>query len=585
MIFGKKKHKRYSEIAPDEIFIDSSNIPEFNTSQFEGRLERPITRSTLYILVLFGFAVFAVFIVRAGIMQVGSGDLYSNRSQNNILRQIPIFAGRGVIYDRTGQILAWNAPSEVAKTLTVSTSTPTPTASIFTEEPVAHRDYATTTGLAHVIGYVQYPSKDKNGFYYQEDFQGVDGVEKYYNDQLSGINGSRFIEVDAKGEVISQNVVRPAIQGNDIKLSIDSRVESALYKNIKDISDRVGFTGGAGIIMDVRTGEVLAMTSYPEFSSQIMSDKTDKASINAFFNDKSGKPFLDRIIVGLYTPGSIVKPYMAIGALTENVIDPSTVIVTKGSISLPNPYDPNLSTIFRDWKNLGPLDMRHAIAMSSDVYFYTIGGGYKDQKGLGILNIDKYLQLFGFGSDIPDSFFSSQRGTIPTPEWKKKTFNEDWYVGDTYHTVIGQYGTQVTPVQVVRAVSAIANGGLLLVPTILKTDPGTETTSLRVERTIDLSQKNFQIVREGMRLSVELGTSVALNVPYVKLAAKSGTAELGVSKSKVNSWITGFWPYENPHYAFTVMLESGSVHNLIGAAAAMKQQLEWMHIYTPEYFK
>ena len=474
-------------------------------------------------------------------------------------------------------LLAWNAPSDNASSSleTDSSVASTSVASIFTEEPVAHREYATSTGLAHTLGYVQYPSKDSSGFYYQEDFQGVAGVEKYYNELLSGVNGSRLVEVDARGKVISQNVVKPADQGGSITLSIDSRVQSALYNNLSDIANRVGFSGGAGVIMDVRTGEILAMTSYPEYSSQAMSDKTDKAIINSYINDIAGRPFLDRITDGLYTPGSIVKPYMAMGALTENVIDPSTVIVTKGSISLPNPYDSSLSTVFRDWKNLGPLDIRHAIA-----------GGYKDQKGLGITNIDKYLQLFGFGHDIPTSFFTSQHGTIPTPEWKKKTFGEDWYIGDTYHTVIGQYGTQVTPIQVVRAVASIANSGSLIVPTIMKGGESEDPSQLpQVERTIDLPQKNFQIVREGMRLGVLQGTSVALNVSYVNVAGKSGTAELGVSKARVNSWITGFWPYENPHYAFAVMLESGSVHNLIGAAAAMRQELDWMHIHTPEYFK
>ena len=599
-------NKKYREIDPDEILIDSSNLPGFNTSQFEGRLERPISRAVLYGIGAVGVLVMIVFLARAGSMQISQGDSYRARSENNILRPVPLFAGRGVIYDRNGRLLAWNAPADTAKdsmasaisSATSSTAASSVADTIFSEEPVARREYATTTGLAHVLGYVKYPSKDANGFYYQEDFQGVDGVEKYYNELLSGVNGSRLVEVDARGKIISENVIRPAGQGESLTLSIDSRVQSGLYNNLSDIANRVGFGGGAGVIMDVRTGEVLAMTSYPEYSSQVMSDKTDKAGINSYINDTTGRPLFDRVIDGLYTPGSIVKPYMAMGALTENVIDPSTVIITKGSISIQNPYDPTLSTVFRDWKNLGPLDIRHAIAMSSDVFFYTIGGGYKDQKGIGIANIDKYFRMFGFGSDIPASFFTNQHGTIPTPEWKKATFKEDWYIGDTYHTSIGQYGTQVTPIQVVRAVASIANGGSLLVPTIVK---GGETAATaggesgdgsgdasqlpQVERTIDLPQKNFQIVREGMRLGVQQGTSVALNVPYVNLAGKSGTAELGVSKVKVNSWITGFWPYENPHYAFAVMLESGSVHNLIGAAAAMRQQLEWMHIYTPEYFQ
>jgi penicillin-binding protein 2 len=598
MIFGKKRlfnwrRKKYAEIDPDEIFIDSSNLPEFNTSQFEGRLEKPISRIVLYLLGTLGVAIFAVFLFRTGDMQIINGESYSNRSQNNVLRPVPVFAGRGVIYDRNDTLLAWNAPSEPVQSLSDSASSSgsgvsSSSDSIFTEEPVAKREYATTTGLSHILGYVQYPSKDKNGFYYQEDFQGIDGIEKYLNDQLSGTNGSRLIEVDARGKVISQDVVRPAIQGEDIHLSIDSRVQSALFNNIKDIADRVGFDGGAGIIMDVKTGEVLAMTSYPEFSSQVMSDSKDPANsviINSYANAK-GLPFLDRAVSGLYTPGSIVKPYMAMGVLTEGVIDPLTIIKTTGSISIPNPYDSTKSTVFRDWKNLGNLDIRHAIAMSSDAYFYTVGGGYKDQKGMGIANIDKYLRLFGFGAKVPDQFFGSASGTIPTPDWKKKTFNEDWYVGDTYNTVIGQYGTQVTPVQIVRAVASIANSGTLLIPTIMRlTDQGDQSASkdVKVEKIIDLPQKNFQIVREGMRLGAQIGTGVALNLPYVNVATKTGTAELGVSKSKVNSWITGFWPYEKPKYAFAVMLERGSVHNLIGAAAAMRQQLDWMHLYTPEY--
>jgi len=328
----------------------------------------------------------------------------------------------------------------------------------------------------------------------------------------------------------------------------------------------------------VKTGEILALTSYPEYDPQIMSDGTDSSAIKSMLKDPD-LPFLDRAIDGLYTPGSIVKPYVALGALNEGTIDPDTVIVTTGSVTVQNPYDPTKSTIFRDWKDLGALDMRHAIAMSSDAYFYTVGGGYKDQKGLGIANIDKYLSLFGFGESIPDSFVSGKAGLISTPAWKKKTFNEAWFLGDTYHTAIGQYGTQVTPVQVARAVSAIANEGDLLIPTIVKGGGPV------VERKIGLPQSDFNVIHEGMRLGTQIGTSVALNVPYVKIAGKSGTAELGATRANVNSWITGFWPYENPHYAFAVMLEKGSTHNLIGAAATMRQVLDQMERETPEYFK
>jgi penicillin-binding protein 2 len=561
--------RRGREIYPDEVMLDSSNLPNYDTSQFEGRLEKPISRLTLFTVSGIFVVIAGIFIVQAIELQIVYGQDYKDKSENNLLRPVPIFAGRGVIYDRDGRLLAWNAPSVLAGT---STSL---------EDTVPSRQYATSTGLAHILGYVQYPSKDNNGFYYREDFEGVSGSEHFFDSQLQGSSGSRLVEVDARGNVISQNVVKPPVQGQNVTLSVDSRVESALYNNIKDIAERVGFAGGAGVIMDVQTGEVLAMTSYPEYNSQVMSDRNDNTKVRALLNDPT-LPFLNRATDGLYTPGSVVKPYMALGVLNEGVIDPNTIIHTTGQIEIPNPYDSTKSTIFRDWKNLGSLDLRHAIAMSSDAYFYTVGGGYKDQKGLGIANIDKYLRMFGFGTTTLDgkpSILLNKAGTIPTPEWKKKTFNENWYLGDTYHTAIGQYGFQVTPVQIVRGVAAVANEGSVITPTLIKGD------GPHVESVVPIPKKYFDIVHEGMRLGVQIGTSVALNVPYVQIAGKSGTAELGVSKDKVNSWITGFWPYDNPKYAFAVTLEKGSVHNLIGAAAAMRQQLDWMNVNTPEYFK
>ena len=552
---------RGREIDPDEILLDSSNIPQYDRRQFEGRLEKPISRGTLYAVGGIFIVCVLAFLVQMVDLEVVHGAGYLGQSQNNLLRPVPIFASRGAIFDRNGVPLAWNIPAATT-----------------TEDAVPEREYATTAGLAHVLGYVQYPSKDNNGFYYQNDFSGVAGVEKYYNDQLTGVNGSRLVEVDAHGKAVSENVVQPPQAGEDITLSIDSRVQSELYQSLKGIADQYHFTGGAGVIMDVRTGELLAMTSYPEYSPQVMSDKTDIAAVKAELNDSS-LPFLDRAIDGLYTPGSIVKPYIGMGVLNEHVIDPATIIHDTGSITIPDPYDSTQSTTFKDWKALGDLDFHHAIAMSSDVYFYTVGGGYGDQKGLGITNIDKYLGMFGFGEAVPDSFTTGPSGLVSSPAWKLATFNEPWYLGDTYHTTIGQYGTQVTPVQIVRAVSAMANEGTLLVPTILNGD------GPHVERTIDLPQADFDIVHQGMRLGVQIGTSVALNVPFVDMAGKSGTAELGVSRDNVNSWITGFWPYDDPHYAFAVTLEHGSVHNLIGAAAAMRNTVLWMGQNTPEYFK
>jgi penicillin-binding protein 2 len=551
--------RKNREIDPDEIFLDSHNLPQFNNQQFEGRMEKPITRLSLLSVTLFFILVLLTFGSKIWALQISNGEKYNNISERNRLRHTPIFSARGVIYDKNNVELAWNAPSN--------------------DPDIALRKYKDVPGIAHVIGYVQYPSKDSSGFYYREDFEGADGVEKYFNSQLKGINGLKLIEVDAHNKVQSENTIQPPKEGDSIHISIDYRIQSEMYTAIKDIAEKVGFDGGAGIIMDITTGEIIAMTSYPEYNSEIMSSKTDTAKVKSFLNNKN-KPFLDRVIDGLYTPGSIVKLYVGLAALNEKVINESTSILSTGSISVQNQYYKNIQTVFRDWKAHGYVDIRQAIAVSSDVFFYEVGGGYKDQKGLGIALLEKYFKMFGFGEKVENSFFSGAYGTIPSPDWKKIHFDgESWNLGDTYHTAIGQYGFQVSPLQAVRALAAIINNGLLRDPSIIKGEAG------KVVRQIDIPLEYFKIIKEGMRLGVLKGTGTSLNVPYVEVASKSGTAELGVSKDNVNSWMTGYFPYKNPKYAFAMLMERGSVHNLIGAGAVMRKTLDWMSINTPEYFK
>ena len=228
--------------------------------------------------------------------------------------------------------------------------------------------------------------------------------------------------------------------------------------------------------------------------------------------------------------------------------------------------------------------MRDAIAVSSDVYFYEIGGGYQDQVGLGITNIKKYMRIFGFGAVDVNNPLLQKAGTIPDPAWKSENFNGDpWRVGDTYNTAIGQYGFQVTPLQMVRAMSAIANGGTLLEPTIISGD----NESLTKTKNLGLSIYNIKVVQEGMRQGVTsiLGTAANLNIPDVAIAAKTGTAELGTLKKYVNSWVTGFFPYDKPRYAFAAIMEKGPSTNTVGALYVMRQLFEWMAVNTPEYLK
>ena len=547
-------------IEPDEIFLDSKNIQNFNIQQFEGRIEKPISKRTIFVLAaLFGFFVL-IFFAQLGNLQIRQGQAYMDRSENNTMERVLLFADRGIIYDRNKVELAWNKKDEDAG------------------EEFGMRAYK-FPGFGHILGYVGYPAKDKQGNYWQENFLGKDGLEKEYNDLLAGKNGSKMTETDAREVIQSENIVNAPKRGKDLIITVDSRIQGELYKLIKEATEGYSFTGGAGVIIDTTNGEVIASTSYPEYNPEILSLGKNKPVIDGYISDKR-KVFLDRTISGLYTPGSIVKPFLALGALAEGIIDPHKQILSTGSISVPNPYYPDQKTVFKDWRANGWTDMRQAIAVSSDVYFYSIGGGYQDQKGLGILNIEKYARLFGIGEttgvDLPDE----RSGVIPSPEWKIKNFNGDpWRIGDTYHTAIGQYGFQVTPMEMARAAAAIANGGELLVPHFVLGDKSKEEQVSQ----IDMPEENFQIVREGMRAAVTMGTAGSLYAPYVNVAVKTGTAQVGINKNKVNSWVMGFLPYENPKYAFVIMMEGGPTTNSVNASSVMRQLLDWMAVYTPGY--
>ncbi|MCF7865033.1 MAG: hypothetical protein K9M11_00815 [Candidatus Pacebacteria bacterium] len=578
MIFRRSRNvRRHTEIDPDEIFIDSSNLPDFDTDQFEGQIEKPISKNSLRVAGFLFLCIAVLFTYKIATLQVISGERYKNISENNRLHHSLLFAERGAITDREGKLLAWNEtdPSQAEFSL---------------------RSYTTDEGLHNLVGYVKYPKKDKFGFYYNTEFGGSDGVEKFFNDALSGDNGLKITETDALGKVLSESVVRPPKKGENISLSIHAGVQKAMYDSISEIARRSGFDGGAGVVMDIKTGQILVSVSNPEYDSNVLTDGKDVDKINGYLKNPYN-PFLDRVSSGLYTPGSILKPIFAFAALAEGVITPEKQIESTGELKVPNPYKPGEFTVFKDWKAHGYTDMREAIAVSSDVYFYEIGGGFPGQKGLGIDNINKYSRLFGLGDSLEGNFFSGKKGVIPNPEWKKINFNGDaWRLGDTYNTAIGQYGFQISPIQAVRATAALANGGTVLTPTLLsektkqeflnKSEPTeSEYAAVHTENTKipDAQPSWYTVVREGMRKTVTEGTMKGLNLPYVKVAGKSGTAQLGVTKKQINSWAVGFYPSEAPRYAFAVLLERGPNTATEGGTAAMALWLDWMNLYAHDY--
>ncbi len=558
--WGRKKRRRHetAEIAPDEIFADSSNIPEFDTDRFEGRVERPIARRSIVFVGVFLVLFFALYLAQTWRLQIQKGNEYAQRADQNQLQRSIIFADRGIITDRFGRLLANNARQDGSDFST--------------------RVYSPLRGIAQTVGYAKMPAKDDNGVYFRENSIGIDGIEAAYDQELLGKNGARLTETNAVGKVISESTLIPPQNGHPLKLSIDAALSQGLYDALASRAAQSRFKGGAGVIMDVHTGEILALASYPEFSLQTLADGTDTTAINGFLSDKA-LPFLNRAIDGLYAPGSIVKPFVGIGALTEGVIDENKQLLSTGSISIPNPFDPARPSIFKDWRAHGWVDMRHAIGVSSDVYFYEVGGGFQNQPGIGISGLNKYLRMFGFGTPTGLQGFVEPSGVIPNEEWKAQVFPGDpWRIGDTYHTAIGQYGVTVTPLQAARAAAALGNGGTLLTPTILASSTP-QGVKLPIESHI------IDVAREGMRLSVTEGIAQGIQVPFVTTAGKTGTAQVGANNQYENSWIIGYFPYERPKYAFAVVLEKAPTGILVGAPAVVRDTLNWMNANEPQYFQ
>lgn len=561
-IFNFLKKKKYGvEVDPDEIFLDAQNMPEFNTQQFEGRIEKPISKISITIFSIFCGIIGILFSIQLVKLQLIEGRTYLTKSERNSEKVIPIFAPRGIIYDRKGIPLAWNEENKVEG------------------EFFPIRQYIKDPGFAHLLGYVDPPSRDRSGIYWQEDFIGKDGIEEDFDDILRGENGEHIFETDAHGTVTAEGSIVPSIPGNNIEVTIDARLQANLYTAVVDFAKRAGFSGGSAIILDIANGEILALTNYPEYDPNIMAHGQDTTAIRSYFKDPN-KPFINRAISGLYTPGSIVKPFVAIGALTENIIDPDTQIYSSGKLVIPNPYSPGNDSVFKDWKAHGWVDMRRALAVSSNVYFYQIAGGFEGQKGLGITNIEKYIRMFDIGEKTGIDIAGEISGVVPNPEWKKKKFSDGtWRLGDTYHTAIGQYGFQVTPVQMVRAVAAIASRGVLVTPHVIK-KYGEETPIIKIS---EIKDSSYTVIQEGMRQVVTDGTALGFNLPNIEIAAKTGTAQVGISKKRMNSWAIGFFPYENPKYAFVVLMENAASTNTLGASNVMRVFFEYMRTNTPEY--
>lgn len=574
----RKKKKIGGEINPEDIFVDSSNLAGLDTDRLEGSLDKPISSFMEYLPLFLLFIVFSIFSYRLYDLQIRNFEYYKDKANNNRYNSRLIIANRGEIFDRYGKTLAENVVSSTSEILI--------------------RKYIDSPGFSNLLGYVSPPKMDNQNNFWQEDYIGKDGIELFYQELLNGVNGKRIVEKDVNYAIESENLIVNPIPGIDLTLTIDTELQKILFSSIKDAVNRRGFISGTGVIMDVNNGEVYAMTTFPEYDSNLMtnaSSSEEKKKVADFLKDKR-TPFLNRATSGLFTPGSVVKPFMAYAALNEGIITPEKRILSTGALIIKNKYG-GPDTIFRDWKIHGLVNVVEAIAKSSDEYFYQIGGGYGDQKGLGISKIDEYANLFGLATTTGIDLHGEVSGIIPTPEWKRINFIDgDWLLGDTYHTSIGQYGFQVTPIALARYVSAIANGGKMVTPHLFLRASSTNILhnrelinkyNNRVWDVIDLNLNKSALgyVEKGMReVVLENGTVPQLNISGLNVAAKSGTAEIGVVKGRINSLMIGYFPFDKPKYAFVIILENGPV-DAPGASWAIKPVLEYIGEHKEDFLK
>ena len=547
-----RKNRKISEIEFDEIFLDSRNIPDYRKESFEGMVEKPIPQKNVFLLGGFLAVFAAVFILRIFVLEIVRGEEFYQRAEKNRLEVVFEDAERGLIYDRMGEALAKNSEIDGKNT----------------------RVYP-SEGFLHILGFLTRndPGPEKKNF-----GVGASGLEANYEEILKGSPKKRIDETDSRGLVVGSGFLERGRSGDGIITTIDKGLQIEVYKNLKSVMKGHGFKGGAAVFMDIRFGEVLALSSIPEFDPNILTSGGDPEEVQKFLNNP-GRAFFNRAVSGLYPPGSIVKPAIAAGALAKNIIDPAKEILSTGSISLPNPYDSAHPNVFPDWKAHGWVDMRRALAVSSNVYFYSIGGGFESQPGLGVAGIKKYLRLFGLGERTGIDLGGEKDGFLPD-ETKKLENGRSWSIGDTYNFSIGQGDTLVTPLQMAVYVSTIASKGSMPYPHLAKAivdenKKVLETFSYPPKKENILSESIFKVVHEGMRKAVTEGTAQGLSGLSIMVAAKTGTAEIGDTE-RAHSWSIGFFPYDNPRIAFAVLMESGPRQNLVGATAVASGVLNWI---------
>jgi penicillin-binding protein 2 len=562
--------------------------------------------------IAFGVAIFLVFstlTARLYDLEIVRGDYYHLLSEQNRIVRLPVPAERGGIVDRTGYVLARNVPGFAISVIPVDlprtreeelsqrlgllldvpsdsvgdairvqrirnpyepvriSKAPVPreVALVLTEraelfpgvrvDPESIRFYVDGTLYAPVIGYTgpiteQELEKKKQAGYLGNDDIGRTGIEDVYEGYLRGTYGWREIERDAAlREIKTLALQRPTV-GDIVTLTIDDRLQKLLDAELRKGVDEDKFTQAVGVAMNPQNGEILAMVSIPGYDNNMFARGITTAELAAL-NGDDRHPLVNKAIGDRYPAGSTFKLVTGLSALSEGTATRETVVnVSASSFSVSG-------TTFYDWRQHGSLDFVHGFAHSSDIYFYTLAGGTPfapNVRGVGPDAIAKYARMLGFGAPTGIDLPNEDGGIMPDPQWKLTTFDEPWSIGNTYQEAIGQGFVAVTPLQLLNAYAAVANGGTLWQPHLLKqvTDaagnhvPIPDWKSQKLQVTAD----NLRLLRESARRVVTIGHAYMPNLK-LPIAGKTGTAEFGASAGKdsagrnklgFHNWFVSFVP-------------------------------------------
>lgn len=480
-------------------------------------------------------------------------------------------------------------------------------------EPV--RDYPTGELTAEVIGFLgPIPASLEQeyrdlGFVPGRDKVGYAGVEASLDELLRGKNGTRVVEVDVAGKELRDLEPPVPIQpGYNIRLTIDTRLQSAaktaLIEEIRfwnTYLNTIRSTNGVVIAMNPKTGEILALVSYPTFENNRMARFIPAYYYEQLSRDPN-RPLFNHAISAEHPPGSVFKLATAIGALNERVITPEQKIMDPGKITVTQKFSPNDPGTDRDyvcWNEAGhgEVDFLHGVAWSCDVYFYKISGGYKDEvkEGLGIWRLGEYARALGYGSITGIELPGEADGLIPDPDWKRVNVGENWATGDTYIAAMGQGYVLATVLQVLVSASILANDGKYMQPTLVREVLDSSGNVIRPfepklkwditkDPVISVYDENFfkteekkivepwvvQLTKQGMHMvTLEGGTAYKeFRNMQIPSAGKTGTAEYcdNVAQSKnlcrpgnwpTHSWYVGYAPFDDPEIAVVAFVYNG----------------------------